>query len=151
MCGFVLEIFSRSFFKENFFETVLELAHVRIVCVYCCCTSQACLQNIRTHPLSHSHTHTLTHTLSLTLTHAHTHSHTPQDPIVNVRLHLCRLLPSLKSILKLPGDRILLQKLEQTVRKLISHERDPDASQAIRDAVTEMDRIEVAMETVINS
>ncbi len=71
-----------------------------------------------------------------------------QDPIVNVRLHLCRLLPSLKSVLKLPGDRVLLQKLEQTVRKLISQERDPDASQAIRDAVTEMDRIEVAMETV---
>ncbi len=67
---------------------------------------------------------------------------------MNVRLHLCRLLPSLKSVLKLPGDRVLLQKLEQTVRKLISQERDPDASQAIRDAVTEMDRIEVAMETV---
>lgn len=34
------------------------------------------------------------------------------------------------------------------MRKLISQERDPDASQAIREAVMEMDRIEVAMETV---
>ena len=53
-----------------------------------------------------------------------------------------------KAILKLPGDRALLQQLEQTVRKLISQERDPDASQAIREAVLELDRIEVAMETV---
>ena len=71
-----------------------------------------------------------------------------QDPVVNIRLRLCRILPSLKSTLKLPGDRVLLQQLEQTVRKLISQERDPDASQAIREAVMEMDRIEVAMETV---
>ena len=71
-----------------------------------------------------------------------------QDPIVNVCLHLCGLLSSHKSIIKLPGDRVLLQKLEQTVRKLISQEIDPDASRVIRDAVTEMDRIEVAMETV---
>ena len=42
----------------------------------------------------------------------------------------------------------MLQQLEQTVRKLISQERDPDASQAIREAVLELDRIEVAMETV---
>ena len=55
-----------------------------------------------------------------------------------------------KAILKLPGDRALLQQLEQTVRKLISQERDPDASQAIREAVLELDRIEVAMETVRN-
>ena len=67
---------------------------------------------------------------------------------MNVCLHLCGLLPSLKSILKLPGDRVLLQKLDQTVRKLISQEIDPDTSRVIRDAVTEMDRIEVAMETV---
>ena len=67
---------------------------------------------------------------------------------MNIRLRLCRILPSLKSTLKLPGDRLLLQQLEQTVRKLISQERDPDASQAIREAVMEMDRIEVAMETV---
>ena len=67
---------------------------------------------------------------------------------MNVYLHLCGLLQSLKSILKPPGDRVLLQKLDQTVRKLISQEGDPNAFRAIRDTVTEMDRIEVAMETV---
>ncbi len=71
-----------------------------------------------------------------------------QDPVINIRLRLCLLFPTLKSLLKLPMDRLLLQNLELTVRKLISHERDPDASHSIRVAVIEMDRIEVAMETV---
>ena len=68
--------------------------------------------------------------------------------MVNIRLRMCHLLPSLKSILKLPADRSLLQKLEHTVRRLITHERDSDACQHIRIAVLEMDRIEVAMESV---
>ena len=34
------------------------------------------------------------------------------------------------------------------MRKLITHEHDADAAESIRDAVLEMDRIEVAMETV---
>lgn len=34
------------------------------------------------------------------------------------------------------------------MRKLIAQDRDPDVAQSIRTAVTEMDRIEVAMETV---
>lgn len=71
-----------------------------------------------------------------------------EDHIVNVRLRLYRILPNLKATLKLPGDRILLQQLEQVIRKLISQERDVDASQAIRDAVTQLDKIEVAMETL---
>ena len=70
------------------------------------------------------------------------------DPVSNVRLRLCKLLPSLKSILKLPGDRVLLQQLELTVRKLISQERDHDACTAIRETVVEMDKIEICMETV---
>ena len=68
--------------------------------------------------------------------------------MINIRLRLCQLFPGLKSILKLPADRILLQSLELTVRKLIAQERDPDVSDSIRAAVIEMDRIEVAMETV---
>lgn len=71
-----------------------------------------------------------------------------QDPVINIRLRLCGLFPSLKSLLKLPADRVLLQNLELTVRKLIAQERDPDVAQSMRTAVTEMDRIEVAMETV---
>lgn len=68
--------------------------------------------------------------------------------MVNIRLRLYRVLPSLKAILKLPADRLLLQQLEQVIRKCISQERDVDASQAIRDAVSQLDKIEVAMETV---
>ena len=71
-----------------------------------------------------------------------------QDPIVNVRLKLCGVLPQLKATLKLPGDRTLLQLLEQTVRRLISQEKDPDTVHAIRNAVLELDRTEVAMEMV---
>lgn len=125
ICSFVLDMFSRNFFKVHFFQPLLELANVSLALtqVHCSCDIHICIW------MPHSYL-------------------VFQDRIVNVRLHLCRLLPSLKSVLKLPGDRVLLQKLEQTVRKLISQERDPDASQAIRDAVTEMDRIEVAMETV---
>lgn len=69
------------------------------------------------------------------------------DPVINIRLRLYQLFPMLKSILKLPTDRELLQELELTVRKLIVQERDSDASQSIRDAVLAMDRIEVSMET----
>ena len=103
-------------------------------------------------PPPHSHTHTCTHahTHTHTYTHTRTHAHT-QDPVINVRLRLSRILPDIKAILKLPRDRKLLQLLELTVRKLISQERDPDASEAIREAITELDRIEVAMETVGSS
>ena len=68
--------------------------------------------------------------------------------VLHPSLHPSLPSPPHKAILKLPGDCALLQQLEQTVRKLISQERDPDASQAIREAVLELDRIEVAMETV---
>eukprot|EP00731_Ephydatia_muelleri_P033344 Em0028g19a len=71
-----------------------------------------------------------------------------EDQVVNIRLRLYRVLPSLKAILKLPADRLLLQQLEQVIRKCISQERDVDASQAIRDAVSQLDKIEVAMETL---
>lgn len=63
-------------------------------------------------------------------------------------MRLYGLFPTLKAILKLPIDRVLLQHLETTVRKLITHEHDSDAAESIRGAVLEMDRIEVAMETV---
>lgn len=74
-----------------------------------------------------------------------------QDPVINIRLRLFHFFPTLKAILKLPTDRVLLQNLETTVRKLIVQERESDAAQSIRDAVLEMDRIEVSMETVSQS
>ncbi|CAH1262592.1 PPP4R4 [Branchiostoma lanceolatum] len=97
VCCDVMELFSRRFFKEYFFEFVLNLAH---------------------------------------------------DPVANVRLKLCSLLPRLKTQIKLPGDRQLLQQLEHCVRRLLSHERDRDVAAAIRKSVFELDKIQVAMETL---
>ena len=42
------------------------------------------------------------------------------------------MFPSLKSQLRLPGDRLLLQTLEQNVRELMALETDRDVSNAIR-------------------
>jgi serine/threonine-protein phosphatase 4 regulatory subunit 4 len=53
--------------------------------------------------------------------------------VVNIRLKFCNLLPKLKSVLKLPVDRGLLQRLEQCVRQLLSEEQDPDVSTAVRE------------------
>lgn len=53
--------------------------------------------------------------------------------MVNIRLQFCNLLPRLKSVLKLPADRSLLQRLEQCVRQLLSEEQDPDVSTAVRE------------------
>ena len=52
---------------------------------------------------------------------------------MNIRLQFCNLLPKLKSVLKLPVDRGLLQRLEQCVRQLLSEEQDPDVSTAVRE------------------
>ena len=43
---------------------------------------------------------------------------------------------------------MLLRDLDDMVRQLLSRERDVDTSQAIRTAVLELDRIQIAMETV---
>ena len=119
ICTYILELYSSQFFKKNIFEILLELAHV---------------SNLIDNPL---------------IIHLHFFPPDPlQDPVINIRLRLYQLFPMLKSILKLPTDRDLLQELELTVRKLIVQERDSDASQSIRDAVLAMDRIEVSMETV---
>jgi len=71
-----------------------------------------------------------------------------QDPVPNVRLSVSYLLPNVKRSLKLPSDRILLQQLDQTVRKLYSLEHDTDVSHTVRLTLPELNRIEVAVETV---
>ncbi|XP_032233153.2 serine/threonine-protein phosphatase 4 regulatory subunit 4 isoform X2 [Nematostella vectensis] len=96
ICKFIMELFSRSFFKENFFEFLLELA---------------------------------------------------SDKVLNVRLKFCSVLPTLKSVLKL-SDRVLLQQLEQCVRRLLSSEQEPDVCAAVRDAVMKLDKIEIVMDTM---
>lgn len=42
------------------------------------------------------------------------------------RMKLCCLLPKVKSTLKIPGDKHLLQQLEMCVRKLLCQEKDKD-------------------------
>lgn len=89
ICKFIMELFSRRFFKENFFEFLLELG---------------------------------------------------SDPVLNVRLKFCNVPPRLKSLLKLPTDRHLLQQLEQCVRKLHSSEKEPDVCAAVREAFMKLDK-----------
>uniref|UniRef100_A0A8C3JQU7 Protein phosphatase 4 regulatory subunit 4 n=1 Tax=Calidris pygmaea TaxID=425635 RepID=A0A8C3JQU7_9CHAR len=48
------------------------------------------------------------------------------DPVANVRMKLCYLLPKVKSTLKIPTDKHLLQQLELCIRKLLCQEKDKD-------------------------
>ena len=57
----------------------------------------------------------------------------------------------LEGSVKLPRDRSLHGQLETNVRKLLSSEKDRDVSCAIRQAILELDRTEVAMESVCSS
>lgn len=54
----------------------------------------------------------------------------------------------MKSLLKLPRDRALHGHLESNVRRLLSSEKDRDVCTAIRQTIFDLDRTEVAMETV---
>ncbi|XP_033105382.1 serine/threonine-protein phosphatase 4 regulatory subunit 4-like [Anneissia japonica] len=71
-----------------------------------------------------------------------------EDPVPNVRLKFCTLLPLLKSQMKLPKDRQMLQDLEYMARKLMLQENDIDVKSAIRNASFELDKIQVVMESV---
>ena len=53
--------------------------------------------------------------------------------MLNVRLKFCIVPPRLKSLLKLPSDRHLLQQLEQCIRNLLSNEKEPDVCNAVRE------------------
>ncbi|XP_064621260.1 serine/threonine-protein phosphatase 4 regulatory subunit 4-like isoform X4 [Lineus longissimus] len=98
VCKIVMELFSKTFFKEYFFEFLLALA---------------------------------------------------SDPVANVRLRLCRILPALKGLLKLPTDRNLLQQLDSSVRMILINEKDRDVEDAIRLSVEELDKTQVQMESVM--
>ncbi|XP_039873764.1 serine/threonine-protein phosphatase 4 regulatory subunit 4 isoform X5 [Simochromis diagramma] len=54
------------------------------------------------------------------------------DPVANVRYKLCQLLPRLRSSLRLPADKQLLQKLDFCVQKLLCKEKDKDVVAMIR-------------------
>ncbi|XP_070577702.1 serine/threonine-protein phosphatase 4 regulatory subunit 4-like isoform X14 [Ptychodera flava] len=73
-----------------------------------------------------------------------------QDPVANVRLKFCHLLPALKKQIKLPTDRPLLQQLELMVRRLMAHEKDRDVAERIRHSVLELDKIQIGMDSGTN-
>ncbi|XP_032440755.1 serine/threonine-protein phosphatase 4 regulatory subunit 4 isoform X4 [Xiphophorus hellerii] len=54
------------------------------------------------------------------------------DPVANVRYKLCQLLPRLRSSLRLPADKLLLQKLDFCVQKFLCREKDKDVVAMIR-------------------
>ena len=81
LCDMSISLFSKQYFKENFFTDFLHLA---------------------------------------------------SDPVVNVRLKICSMLPRLKSLLCLPSDRNLLEKLEDTIKNLLLRETDTDVLHAIQ-------------------
>nr|XP_043904741.1 serine/threonine-protein phosphatase 4 regulatory subunit 4 isoform X2 [Solea senegalensis] len=65
------------------------------------------------------------------------------DPVANVRYKLCQLLPRLRSSLRLPTDRQLLQQLDFCVQKLLCREKDKDVVATIRKTVLELDKLDL--------
>ncbi|XP_044520966.1 serine/threonine-protein phosphatase 4 regulatory subunit 4 [Gracilinanus agilis] len=68
------------------------------------------------------------------------------DPVANVRMKLCYLLPKVKSTLKIPADKHLLQQLELCIRKLLCQEKDKDVLAIVKRTVLELDRMEMSMD-----
>uniref|UniRef100_A0A8B9FUR1 Serine/threonine-protein phosphatase 4 regulatory subunit 4 n=1 Tax=Amazona collaria TaxID=241587 RepID=A0A8B9FUR1_9PSIT len=68
------------------------------------------------------------------------------DPVANVRMKLCYLLPKVKSTLKIPTDKHLLQQLELCIRKLLCQEKDKDVLSIVKRTVLELDRMEISVD-----
>ncbi|XP_073494413.1 serine/threonine-protein phosphatase 4 regulatory subunit 4 [Phyllobates terribilis] len=68
------------------------------------------------------------------------------DPVANVRMKVCYMLPKLKSTLRLPADKHLLQQLELCIRKLLCQEKDKDVLAVVKRTVLELDRMEMSMD-----
>ncbi|XP_054017864.1 serine/threonine-protein phosphatase 4 regulatory subunit 4 isoform X2 [Dryobates pubescens] len=68
------------------------------------------------------------------------------DPVANVRMKLCCLLPKVKSTLKIPTDKHLLQQLELCIRKLLCQEKDKDVLSIVKRTVLELDRMEISVD-----
>ncbi|NXF96443.1 PP4R4 phosphatase, partial [Eubucco bourcierii] len=73
------------------------------------------------------------------------------DPVANVRMKLCYLLPKVKSTLKSPSDKHLLQQLELCIRKLLCQEKDKDVLSIVKRTVLELDRMEITVDACIFS
>lgn len=66
-----------------------------------------------------------------------------EDPVPNVRLKVVTLLPSIKSVLKLPADKKLLAALETNLRNLVNNEKDVDVSYVVKNSSRDMEKIDV--------
>uniref|UniRef100_A0A3Q3XC71 Uncharacterized protein n=1 Tax=Mola mola TaxID=94237 RepID=A0A3Q3XC71_MOLML len=64
------------------------------------------------------------------------------DPVANV-YKLCQLLPRLRSSLRLPADKQMLQQLDFCVQKLLCREKDKDVVATIRKTVLELDKLDL--------
>ncbi|NXS25989.1 PP4R4 phosphatase, partial [Pomatostomus ruficeps] len=62
------------------------------------------------------------------------------------RMKLCCLLPKVKSTLKIPTDKHLLQQLELCIRKLLCQEKDKDVLTIVKRTVLELDRMEISVD-----
>jgi len=67
----------------------------------------------------------------------------PGDPIPNIRLLVCRLLPRLKMLLHLPQDSAKLALLDDAVHQLATSKPDPDVSAELLSVRGQLDRITV--------
>uniref|UniRef100_A0A8C5SA84 Uncharacterized protein n=1 Tax=Laticauda laticaudata TaxID=8630 RepID=A0A8C5SA84_LATLA len=61
-------------------------------------------------------------------------------------MKLCYLLPKVKSTLKVPTDKHLLQQLEMSVRKLLCEEKDKDVLNIVKKMVLELDRMDTSLD-----
>ncbi|NXQ12045.1 PP4R4 phosphatase, partial [Peucedramus taeniatus] len=61
-------------------------------------------------------------------------------------MKLCCLLPKVKSTLKIPTDKHLLQQLELCIRKLLCQEKDKDVLTIVKRTVLELDRMEISVD-----
>jgi len=71
-----------------------------------------------------------------------------EDKVPNVRLALCRLLPSLKALLRLPKDRMKLQQLESIARIFYSHDSDRDVTKEAEGVIRLLDQTNIAVESL---
>ena len=67
------------------------------------------------------------------------------DIVPNVRLKLCTMMPRLKSLLSLPSDKALLQRLEATVKDLLLRETDADVLFALQTSIQDLDGTDTGM------
>jgi hypothetical protein len=67
------------------------------------------------------------------------------DPVCNIRMRVCALLPQLKRTIKLPRDSSLLQQLELCVTTLVADD-DADVRAAAESAAEDMETIETTTE-----